>query len=103
MSDALTDISYDGMRADNYNTYLRNLRDYLRKPSKSLYKTLKKSAESTDAVPHGYFGGSTSIAESLDEKIKNLEKKDKREWARLLKGSREYYNEFKQISPYSEH
>ncbi|MFH0831704.1 MAG: hypothetical protein V1886_02450 [archaeon] len=104
MSDALTDISYDQRRGENYNSYMRNLRDYLTKPSKKSFKILLKSAESTDAVPRGYFGGSTSIAEGLEEKIKNLQKKDKREWANLLSSSDSYsyYNDFKRISPFAD-
>lgn len=106
MSDALSDIAADQRRGRNYYSFLNLLTDYLEseKKDKELLGQIIETAKCTDAVGRGYWGGSTRLSVSLEERIKSLKKGDKTEWARLLaqtSGEFAVHERLKAISPFA--
>ena len=101
MSDAFTDMARDERRARNYHEYLESLFGYL--TWKTSKEELIKQAEGVDAVPRGYWGDSTNLADEKNiNRAQKLRDKDGPAWIsflRTLEGDTQ--QKFQSISPFA--
>jgi hypothetical protein len=102
MSDALSDIARDERRGRAFSECLYNLANYLEKPSKITYSALRKSAEETDSVHGGYWGGgNTNLNNELIPFLRNLHKNDITTWVNLMDKAKDCYSEKKRLKSLS--
>lgn len=109
MGDALSDISRETERSENYSVFLEGLFNYLKDPSQENYEHVKKSAENTDSIKGGYFNLGSNLSGGLEKRINKLREGDKVSWSRLLcEIERDYdsyhnfYSDLKTISPFKD-
>jgi hypothetical protein len=84
MSDALTDIRRDQVRAECYESFLAAIADYFENPSSEAEAKVRDAAQKTDEVPRGYHHGPTSLCSIFDNGM----------WTRLTTKESSMVNKF---------
>lgn len=89
MSDALTDIARDERRAASYSAYLQSIVDWLEQPSDFRRTRVQNAALECDAVPRGYWSGTTSLEPNVGDFLDRLYQRERSAWAGLILDTRE--------------
>lgn len=99
----MTDIARDERRGRLFNDYLEALRTFLLDPNEENKAVVINSAANVDGVPRGFFGGRTSLARDVEDKIELLKNGDKQTWSKFLFSLKDgpEFKVFKAISPFA--
>lgn len=105
MSDGMTDVARDMRRGKALEGYFEAIAEYLKDQTETALQNVVAAAQDADAVPRGYFSGSTNVQAKLQERMQALVQGDASAWAKLLwqcYNSYPHYQNLKALSPYKD-